>query len=160
MKYSAHLSVILVLTSYIPIGRAQPSNELTAASAQRIIEGCVADATAKKQSHAIAVVDGSGSLVAFVRMEGNPPGVGEFAIQKAEAAAAWRFSTAQMSEAAKGTPGFANAPSVTTVPGGIPIYVPHGAFLGAVGVSGEAPADDASCAMAGISAAGFSQGNH
>lgn len=159
MKYLAHLSVILVLTSYIPIGRAQSNNELSAASAQKIIEGCIADATAKKQSHAIAVVDGSGSLVAFVRMEGNPPGVGEFAIQKAEAAAAWRFSTAQMSVAAKDTPGFANAPGVTTVPGGVPIYVPHGAFLGAVGVSGEAPADDASCAMAGISAAGFSQGN-
>lgn len=159
MKYSAHLCVILILTSGIPSGRAQSSNELSAASAQKIIEGCVADATAKKQSHAIAVVDGSGSLLAFVRMEGNPPGVGEFAIQKAEAAAAWRFSTAQMSEAAKDTPGFANAPGVTTVPGGVPIYVPHGAFLGAVGVSGEAPADDASCAMAGISAAGFSQGN-
>lgn len=159
MKYFAHLAVV-ALTVGVSSLRAHPVVELDAASAQKIIAACVAEATAKKQSHAIAVADGSGSLIAFIRMDGNPPGVGEFAIQKAIAAAAWRFSTDQMSEAAKGTPGFASAPNVVTVPGGVPIYASQGDFLGSVGVSGEAPKDDAACAMAGIEAAGFTSRRH
>jgi glc operon protein GlcG len=70
--------------------------------------------------------------------------------------AAWGFSTAAMADAAKGTPGFANAPHVVTVAGGVPVYAADGKQrIGAVGVSGEAPADDAACAEAGIRAAGL-----
>jgi uncharacterized protein GlcG (DUF336 family) len=80
----------------------------------------------------------------------------DFAIAKAEAAAAWGFSTAQMAESARATPGFAVAPHVVTVPGGLPIWSADGRErLGAVGMSGEAPADDAACAEAGVTAAGF-----
>jgi uncharacterized protein GlcG (DUF336 family) len=61
-----------------------------------------------------------------------------------------------MVEAAKGTPGFANAPHVVTVPGGVPVYSADGKVrIGAVGVSGEEPADDAECAEAGVRAAGL-----
>jgi len=78
------------------------------------------------------------------------------ALAKARAAAAWGFSTAQMVQAAKDTPGFGNAPHVVTVPGGIPVWSGDGKVrVGAVGVSGEAPQDDAACAEAGIRAAGF-----
>lgn len=108
------------------------------------------------QSHAIAVVDMGGHLIAALRMDGNGSGIFDFALAKAEAAAAWGFSTAEMVEAAKGTPGFANAPHVVTVPGGVPVYGVDGkARIGAVGVSGEAPADDAACAEAGVRAAGL-----
>lgn len=88
-------------------------------------------------------------------MDGNPAGVGDFAMRKAEAAVRWRFSTAQMATAARETPGFASAPHVVTVPGGMPVFSPDGRFLGAVGISGEAPEDDAACAQAGIKAAGY-----
>jgi uncharacterized protein GlcG (DUF336 family) len=89
-------------------------------------------------------------------MDGNPPGVTQFAMQKATAVAQWQFSTAQMSIAAKETPGFAAAPNVVTVAGGIPVYSADGKqFIGAVGVSGEAPSDDAACAEAGVKAAGL-----
>ena len=108
------------------------------------------------QSHAIAVVDNGGHLVAALRMDGNGSGIFDFSLAKAEAAAAWGFSTAQMVEAAKGTPGFANAPHVVTVAGGVAVYSADGKTrIGAVGVSGEAPADDAACAEAGIRAAGL-----
>jgi uncharacterized protein GlcG (DUF336 family) len=90
-------------------------------------------------------------------MDGNPPGVGDFAMQKAAAAAHWRFSTAAMAASVKETPGFANAPLVVTVPGGIPVFSSDGKqFLGAVGVSGEAAQDDAACAEAGVKAAALS----
>lgn len=129
---------------------------LDARAAQAIVSGCEAHAAAKRQSEAIAVVDAGGHLVAALRMDGNGSGIMDFALAKAEAAAAWGFSTAQMAESAKGTPGFADAPHVVTVAGGVPVWSADGkARIGAVGVSGEAPADDAECAEAGIRAAGL-----
>jgi len=135
---------------------AQASAALDARAAQAIVAGCVNQAASKMQSHAIAVVDIGGHVVAALRMDGNTSGIFDFALAKAEAAAAWGFSTAQMVEAAKGTPGFANAPHVVTVPGGVPVFSADGKVrIGAVGVSGEAPADDAECAEAGVRAAGL-----
>ena len=135
---------------------AQSTPVLNARAAQAIVAGCVAESTPRMQSHAIVVVDTGGHVVSALLMDGNSSGIFDFALAKAQAAAAWGFSTAQMIEAAKGTPGFANAPHVVTVPGGIPIYSADGKVrMGAVGVSGEAPADDAGCAEAGVRAAGL-----
>jgi len=129
---------------------------LNAAQAQAIIAGCVARSAGRHQSHAIAVVDAGGRLIAALKMDGNGFGSMDFALAKAEAAAAWGFSTAQMAEGARSTPGFAAAPHVMTVPGGIPVYSADGRErLGAVGASGEAPADDEACAQAGVTAAGL-----
>jgi len=127
--------------------------DITASQASAIIEGCTAHAKGRGQSHAVVVVDAGGHVVASLRMDGNSYGIAAFAQRKAEAAAAWRFSTEQMQAAVKETPGFADAPGVVTVPGGLPVFTPAGEFIGAVGVSGEAPADDAACAEAGIKAA-------
>jgi glc operon protein GlcG len=122
-----------------------------------MIDGCLAHSKAKGQSHAIVINDAGGHPIAILRMDGNAPGVTKFAIQKAEAVAYWRFSTAEMEASAKRTPGFAQAPHVVTVPGGIPVYSADGkAFVGAVGVSGEAPQDDVACAQAAVKAAGLS----
>ena len=144
----------LLLFSAILITSAATAHSgpvLNAQSAQAIIAGCAAHAASKKQSHAIAVVDTGGHLVAALRMDGNGSGIFDFALAKAEASAAWGFSTAQMIEGARGTPGFADAPHVVIVAGGVPIFSQDGKTrIGAVGVSGEAPADDAACAEAGI----------
>jgi len=130
---------------------------LSAAAASQVIESCAVQAKAKGQSHAIAVYDAGGHPVAILRMDGNAPGITEFAMEKATAVALWHFSTANMAAAAKETPGFGNAPHVVAVPGGIPVFSADGKqFVGAVGVSGEAPVDDAACAEAGVKAAGLS----
>ena len=130
--------------------------QLSAAAAARIVEGCAAHVRGKRQSHAVAVYDDGGHPVALLRMDGNAAGVMEFAMQKADAVAHWRFSTADMAAAAQQTPGFASAPHVVVVPGGVPVYSADGQqFVGAVGVSGEAPADDVACAEAGVLAAGL-----
>jgi len=135
---------------------AQPAPTLDAKSAQAIVASCATHATAKKQSHAIVVVDPGGNLIAALRMDGNGSGIFDFSRAKAEAAAAWGFSTAQMLEASRGTPGFDRAPKVVIVPGGVPVFSAYGkSRIGAVGVSGEMPADDAACAEAGIAAAGL-----
>lgn len=134
---------------------AAPAADITAAQASKVVDGCATHANARKQSHAIVVVDTGGHVVASLRMDGNSYGIAEFAQKKAEAAAAWRFSTEQMQGAAKQTPGFGDAPRVVVVAGGLPVFTPDGDFIGAVGASGEAPADDAACAEAGIKAAGL-----
>jgi uncharacterized protein GlcG (DUF336 family) len=147
--------VVLMLSTALDVGAQSPMT-LEASGAQSIIRGCSEHATARGQSHAIAVVDAGGSLVAFLKMDGNTPGVAEFALRKAEAVAHWRFPTADMLNAAETTPGFEEAPRVVTVAGGVPILSPDGTdFLGAVGVSGEAPNDDVECAVAGITVAGL-----
>jgi glc operon protein GlcG len=135
---------------------AQGPSSVDARAAQAIVVGCVAQATPRMQSHAIAVVDTGGHLIAALRMDGTGSGSFDFALAKAEAAAAWGFSTAQMAEAAKGTPGFASAPHVVTVAGGVPLYSADGKVqIGAAGASGEAPEDDAACIEAGVRAAGL-----
>ena len=129
---------------------------IDSAQAQAIVAGCAAFSGSRNQSHAIVVVDSGGHVVAALRMDGNGFGVMEFARAKAEAAAAWGFATGQMEQAVRGTPGFANAPRVVTVAGGVPVWSADGGErVGAVGVSGAAPADDAACAEAGIRAAGL-----
>lgn len=129
---------------------------MDAKAAQAIVAGCAAHASAKGQSQAIAVADRGGGIVAALRMDRVGEGPLEFAIRKAEAAAAWGFPTAGMAEGAREFPGFANAPHVVTVAGGVPVWSADGrSRIGAVGVSGEAPADDAACAAAGIAAAGL-----
>lgn len=130
--------------------------QLDARAAQAIIAGCVAHSSGRRQSHAIAVVDAGGQLVAALRMEGNGYGIMDFALAKARAASAWGFATGRMAEAAQATPGFASAPHVVTVAGGVPVFSADGRErIGAVGISGEAPPDDVACAEAGIAAAGL-----
>jgi uncharacterized protein GlcG (DUF336 family) len=152
-------AIVLGLATLLASASAS-AQTLDARAAQAIVAGCVAQSTPKMQSHAIAVVDPGGHLIAALRMDGNGSGIMDFALAKAEAAAAWGFSTAQMAESARGTPGFALAPHVVTVAGGVPVYSADGkARIGAVGVSGEAPADDAACAEAGVRAAGLRTGH-
>ena len=151
---AAFTGLIVLVSAASPLQAQQVA--IDAKTAQAIVAGCATHSTAKQQSHAIAVVDVGGNLVAALRMDGNGSGIFDFSRAKAEAAAAWGFSTAQMLEASRGTPGFDRAPKVVIVPGGLPVFSADGkSRIGAVGVSGEAPADDAACAEAGIAAAGL-----
>lgn len=150
---------ILILAAGLSAAAASgqdSTQHLTAGAAQRMIAGCETFSRAKGQSQAIAVTDAGGHLVAALRMDGNPQGIMEFALAKARAAANWGFGTSEMAEAARETPGFAAAPDVVTVAGGVPVFSADGAQrLGAIGVSGEAPEDDLTCAKAGVEAAGL-----
>jgi glc operon protein GlcG len=153
MRVKKFLILLVLVAGAATDARAAP---LDARASQAIIAGCASHAGSRNQSHAIAVVDAGGHLIAALRMDGNGSGIMDFAIAKAEAAAAWGFATSQMAEGARETPGFAFAPHVVTVAGGVPIWSADGRErLGAVGVSGEAPADDAACAQAGVTAGGL-----
>src|SRR6185295_16020576 len=56
-----------------------PPQRLDARAAQAIVAGCAAHAAGRGQSHAIAVVDAGGRLVAALRMDGNGAGIMDFA---------------------------------------------------------------------------------
>jgi glc operon protein GlcG len=155
MAFKSLAGAILLISGAAAQALAQPPR-LDAQAAQAIVAGCVAHSGARNQSHAIAVVDAGGQLLAALRMDGNGYGIMDFALAKARASAAWGSTTAGQAEGARGTPGYADAPHVVTVAGGVPVFSADGSErLGGVGVSGEAPADDAACAEAGILAAGL-----
>ena len=135
---------------------SQPAPELTAHIAQGIVAGCAAHSTRAGNAQAIVVVDSGGRVISALRMDRVTFGKLDFAEAKAVAAAAWGFDTAGQGEGARQFPGFARAPFVETVPGGLPIWSSDGKTrIGGVGVSGAAPADDVACAEAGIRAAGL-----
>ena len=139
-----------------PVHAQAPRPTLSADSAEAIIAGCKAYGADNNLSQALAVTDAGGNLVAFLRMDGNGSGAGDFAIAKATAVGRWGFATADMAEGAKEFPGFARAPHIVTVPGGVPIYTEDGkVFLGGAAASGEPPEDDVACIEAGIRAAGL-----
>ena len=155
MAFRTMTAAFLILAGGAAAAQA-PAPRLDARSAQAIVAGCAAHSSGRSQSHAIVVVDTGGQLVAALRMDGNSYGIMDFALAKARASAAWGSSTAQQAEGAREVPGYGEAPHVVTVPGGVPVFSADGRErIGAVGVSGEAPADDAACAEAGIRAAGL-----
>ena len=148
-----HIAIIAILAAPAP---AQPMPTLNSQSAQAIIAGCTAHAAGKGNAQAIVVVDLGGRVIASLRMDRVTFGKMDFAEAKAVAAAAWGFDTAGQADGAKDFPGFADAPFVETVPGGVPVWSADGRTrIGGVGVSGAAPADDAGCAEEGIRAAGL-----
>ena len=146
----------LIAALFASAAGAQPAPGLNAQAAQAIIAGCLAHATAHKNQQAVVVVDRGGRVIASLRMDGAGFGKMDFAEAKAVAAAAWGCGTGGQAEGAKEFPGFARAPFVQTVPGGLAVLAADGSMrVGAVGVSGAAPADDVACAQAGVRAAGL-----
>jgi len=102
----------------------------------------------------IAVVDASGELLAFSRMDGARPGSIEIAITKARSAARRRRATAD--EAGGDIPAtirmsLASRLHVTGVPGGLPVVV-DGQVVGGIGVSSGTADEDVVVAQAGIDA--------
>jgi glc operon protein GlcG len=64
-----HLTILAALAA----AAQPPAPVLTAALAEAIVAGCRTHSAARRQSHAVAVVDPGGHLVAALRMDGNRP---------------------------------------------------------------------------------------
>lgn len=103
----------------------------------------------------ICVVDASGDLQAFVRMDGTPRGAVQWSIDKAVTAASFRAPTQALGEAMQAAPApalasFIAQPHVTLAPAGIPLVF-DGEVVGAIGASGGSPEQDQAIAEAGVS---------
>jgi glc operon protein GlcG len=101
---------------------------------------------------AIAVVDASGGLILFHKLDETQPGSIAIAQGKARTAALFKRPTKAMEEAiAGGKMGFLAMEGVIPVQGGLPVVVEN-KVIGAVGVSGVSSAQDEQVAMAALGA--------
>lgn len=129
--------------------------------AQILIQGAEAKAREINVPMCIAVVDESGFLIAFQRMDGGKPLSTTLAQDKAHTAAISRKSTqAYNQNSMPGNLTFGIHTSAggrfSIVGGGIPVMA-NGALVGAIGLSGGAPEQDIACGEAGIEAFAASQ---
>lgn len=103
----------------------------------------------------VAVTDGPGNLVCFLRMARAYPQSVQIAIDKARTAAGFGFPTGRWMEAFGDNEamklGFANQPGLTIFGGGLPIFH-EGSLIGGIGVSGASEFEDELCAEAGLQA--------
>ncbi|MFT6917844.1 MAG: hypothetical protein ACJA2G_000451 [Cognaticolwellia sp.] len=122
--------------------------------AKVFIEGASIKATEIGVPMCIAVVDESGNVIAFERMDGGKAHSIIVAQDKAFTAGSARKSTHEYNAACiPGNLSFGIHTEVggrlSTVGGGLPIQV-DGNFVGGIGVSSGSPQQDMECAQAGI----------
>jgi len=125
---------------------------ISLAAAEALIDRALTAARAGGHRMAVAIVEPSGELVAFARMDDTQYGSIYVAQRKAYTAARYRLATATMEERtlAGRTVTLANDDSLP-IAGGIPIVV-DGHIVGAIGVSGASAAEDAAVATAALAA--------
>ena len=103
---------------------------------------------AKGHKMAFAVVEPSGELVAFARMDDVPYASIRLAQQKARTSARLRMTTAALEERVQGgRSALLSSDEVIAIGGGVPIVV-NGRVVGALGVSGGTAAEDGAVAIA------------
>ena len=123
-------------------------------TAKKAAAAALAEAKKNGWFMAIAVVDPSGTLVYYEKMDNTQIGSSQVAIDKAKTSAMFKRPTKAFQDAlASGGAGLRvlGLQGVTPVEGGVPIVV-NNQIIGAIGVSGAASDQDAICAQAGASA--------
>ncbi len=137
-------------TSLAPL----PSQDLSLAQAQLVLDAAVAAAEEQGTLMDIAVVDAGGNLKAFARMDGAWLGSIDIAVTKARTARYFDLPTEALGELSlPGGPLYGIEVSnggLITFPGGLPLKSADGAVIGAVGISGSTVEDDHAVAEAGV----------
>lgn len=135
---------------------------ITVLQAQAIIAAGFAKAReAGFRPMAIIVLDAGGHPIAFAREDGAAPGRYGMAHGKAYGTAMFGLGGRRQAELAQVFPALMGAANgvfggaLVPAPGGVIVRSAGGELLGAVGVSGGMPEEDAAVAIAGIEAAGF-----
>lgn len=133
---------------------------ISTAAAQTAVAAAVAQAERLGIRINVAVVDGSGTLMAFLRMNEAFLHSIDIAIDKAYTAASFGFPTEGWMPLLERDPalriGLPLRPRLVVFGGGVPLYA-GSSRVGAIGVSGGSAEQDAECARAGLQAAGLSE---
>jgi glc operon protein GlcG len=120
-------------------------------NAKKVAAPALAEAEKNHWNMAVAIVDTSGNLVYYEKMDNTQLGSANVAIDKARSAALYKRPTKAFQDAlAAGGDGLRvlKLRDAMPVEGGIPLVM-DGKIVGAIGVSGGASAQDAQCAKAG-----------
>ncbi len=127
---------------------------ITLENAKKATIPALAEASKNNWSVAVAIVDPSGNLVYYEKMDNTQLGSANVAIDKARSAALFKRPTKAFQDAlAAGGDGLRilRLQGATPVEGGIPL-VSDGKIVGAIGVSGATSAQDGQCAKASADA--------
>ena len=124
---------------------------LTRYAASKVLEAAEAKAKYEDWPVTICVCDGGGVPLCLARLDGAFPASVTLATEKARTAAQFRKPTLDLESAANDKRPALIASGFTVLGGGEPIFV-DGYCVGAVGVSGVLPTEDAEVAKAGASA--------
>ncbi len=126
---------------------------LSQQAASRVLEAAIAEARREQWAVAIAVVDDGGHPLAFARLDDCAPVGAYIATEKARTAALGRRESKAYEDMINGgRNAFLSVPVLSaTLTGGVPI-IHDGQVIGAVGVSGVKPDQDAQVAHAGAKA--------
>lgn len=130
-----------------------PKSSITLKLAKDLIARAEEEAAELKIHIATAVVDESGNLKCFSRMDGAPLLASRIAEQKAWTAVSFGIPTDQWYEFIKNDPplltGIPHVPSIIIFGGGYPIRIGD-QVVGGIGVSGGHYTDDMKCAQAAL----------
>ncbi|MCY1439614.1 heme-degrading [compost metagenome] len=122
---------------------------LSQTEVQQILAAARAEAQANQWAVTIVVVDDGGHPLALERLDGCAPGSAYIATEKARTSALGRRESKSYEDMVNGGRyAFLSAPLLTSLEGGVPIVF-DGQVIGAVGVSGVKPEQDAQVAKAG-----------
>jgi glc operon protein GlcG len=145
--------VALALAGTAHAASALQPGELSDRVADAALKAGQARAEALGAHVCLAVVDPSGVVKAFRRMEGAPPGCVESAIAKARAAALYRAPTYNfMARTNGGEPALLALPGMVPLGGGVPARTEAGVWLGAFGSAGSINPNEVQIAQAGADA--------
>jgi uncharacterized protein GlcG (DUF336 family) len=127
---------------------------ITVAGANALVNAAIAKASEIGVTISVAVVDESGVLKAFSRMDGAGTAGVDIVQNKAYTAAAFRTPTQAFAQRLQDQPtqiaSFTTTPRVTLLPGGLPISV-GGVLIGGIGVGGGTGDQDVLVAQAALS---------
>jgi glc operon protein GlcG len=142
-------SLVLGTSAQMPNPYGAP---ISLVDAKRVAAPAMTEAVKNKWNMAVAIVDPSGNLVYYEKMDATQLGSANLAIDKARSAALFKRPTKTFQDAlAAGGDGLRvlRVPGAIPIDGGLPILI-DGKIAGAIGVSGGTSAQDAQCAAAGV----------
>jgi uncharacterized protein GlcG (DUF336 family) len=123
-------------------------------AAKRMADAGETEAKRNSWNVAIAIVDVSGGLILFHKLDETQSGSIAVAQGKARAAALFKRPSKALEEAiAAGKQAFLSVDGIVPMQGGLPVIV-DGKVIGAVGVSGVTSAQDEQVAQAALGALG------
>lgn len=155
-------STLLLAACVVPAVAQTPIQygpPIDVAAARKVMDAAQQEAEKHNWPVAIAIVDGSGFLVMFQRLDNTQLGSVEVALQKAKTAALFRRPTKAFEDlVAEGGRSLKllRLPGGLPMEGGLPIIV-DGKLVGGIGVSGVTSTQDAQIAAAGLKAIGASE---
>ena len=127
---------------------------ISLAEAKRIMDAAEREAVKNSWPMAIAIMDSTGHLVLFQRLDQAQHGSVAVAIAKAETAVNFRRATKVFEDAITGGGiglRLTTMPNIIALEGGLPI-LQDGKVIGGIGVSGMQSSQDAEVARAGLAA--------